>query len=121
MDKTFAETQGEAPFDWNKWLDMAIKSQPDAKDMDDKYWLSAQWTTCACGNQCAIIPRFEYDEEYGDFDKVKSAPMDSDLRRLGIRFHHEISRRNWIFAKDVLQQIEARSAILIAEELSKLS
>lgn len=105
MDKTYAETQNEAPFDWNK----ALANPPDyrSEEHDRLAEKAESWTTCACGNQCAIIPRFG------------ARPEDAILASLGLSFYDEVSNGEWEKSKETLQAIEARSAILIQQELAK--
>lgn len=122
MDRTYAETTGHAPFDWNKWLDAAI-ADPNSITKEEHAkvcGLSFKWVTCACGNQCAIIPRYETGVEPED-DPGPGMPEDPVLQSLGGDFHAEITYKGWGEAKRVLQDIEARSAILIQEELAKLN
>lgn len=95
----YALTQGEEVFDWNEFL-----TRP-RRDMTT--WMQAsmqarKWVTCACGNQCAIIPR----------DDIGS-PYDDELQTLGVRFTGLIGRWRRKDAWNVLQQIERRSAQLI--------
>lgn len=104
-DKTYSETVGEKPFDWWHALDHPQEFPPDY--LADK---AAEWTTCACGNQCAIIPR----TTYGD-------PIDQLLMWSGAKFYSDVENQHWEDAKLTLRRIEARSAILIAEELAKLN
>src|SRR6266853_2146737 len=108
MDKTFAETQGIAPFDWNKALDDVISVSPDNDTCNYLANKAESWVTCACGNQCAIIPR--YDDE--------GEPRDCDLADLGYKFYSSVGAKNFIKAKTILRDIEARSAILIKQELN---
>jgi len=111
-DKTYAETMGAAPFDWWKALD----NPPDLEPA--QHWVlmrrSADWVSCACGNQCAIIPRTNSPGMIG-------VPVDQELRQLGYDFHANICRGGWGSAKSILKEIEARSTILIQEELAKLN
>ena len=112
-DKTFAETQGEAPFDWWRAL-----NNPPALDSEEHMKLSdlaASWVTCACGNQCAIIPRAE-DETTG---RRRHAPLDPLLNTWGGDFLGAVSATDWGKAREILRAIESRSAILIAQELAK--
>lgn len=105
--KTYAEARNEKPFDWNEFLNQEEISYQDWRAALDK---AAEWTTCACGNQCDIIPR----EEDG-------TPMDLELMILGIDFVDEVSLRNKEGAKAVLASIEKRSAELIAEITQNLA
>jgi hypothetical protein len=120
--KRFSEDYRETPFDWNEFLN---KKKFKSTEIEDAYRIAAKWTTCACGNQCAIIPR-KYDGE----------PEDNILRELGIDFFMAIKRmeesKEWIYAVDpnesylkqlfeknrekaklILKKIERRSLILI--------
>lgn len=99
---TYAEAQGAKPFDW--WA--ALNDPPEAGSIEhgDLCDLSEEWVTCACGNQCDIIPR----------DNV-GAPYDYRLDILGRNFHGCVKVANWQSAKATLSKIEARSAELIAE------
>jgi len=98
--KTYAESRGEKPFDWNKALE-------NPSDYPSGYLseLSGSWVTCACGNQCDVILR---SEEEG-------CPEDPILCKLGVDFNNCIDSRFWNSAKQVLAQIEERSAFIINE------
>jgi hypothetical protein len=72
--------------------------------------LASKWTTCACGNQCDIIPR-----------TVDGRPIDATLTHLGILFPRTIEDGNYDGALSILDQIEARSAVLIKHELKDRS
>lgn len=110
MDKTYAEESGHAPFDWNSFLARAMS---DGVSADEHVRVSSYaqfWTTCACGNQCAIIPR-----------DSKGAPFDLDLMKLGADFAAYVGTACWNAATETLAKIEQRSAELIAIELAKLN
>jgi len=112
MDKTFAETQGKPAFDWIK----ALNNPPKACS-EEHIALAAMarsWVTCACGNQCAIIPR-------RNIDGVPGSPLDKDLRDLGVVFYTNVRMARWGEAKTTIIKIEARAEILIKEELAKLN
>lgn len=115
-DRTYAEVSGHAPFDWNKWLDAAIKKTPSEDECEAMVQKAGAWTTCACGNMCAIIPR-KGDPSYWQ----SGEPVDSALMSLGMWFYDCIKTKRWGRAKEVLAKIEARSTILIQEELAKLN
>lgn len=111
MDKTYAETQGQAPFDWNKELDELIAGKFITDQEHYAMRIRANsWVTCAVGNRCAIIPR----EYHG-------SPVDKVLWRMGDEFATEFANRRYESAKSLLTKIEARSAILIRQELAKLN
>lgn len=118
-DRTYAETTGRAPLDWNKWLDDAIEKTPDRDGLYDAVMRAREWTTCACGNQCAIIPRDEYGE-----------PLDEELAALGSAFYAclntasfdpELAPCKLCEAKTILGDIEARAAAVIKETLAQLN
>ena len=98
---TYAETKGEEPFDWNAYLN---KPRRTSGEILDAVRLSNYWITCACGNQCDVIPR--------NFDGI---PLDTELRILGRRFTSAIEYRAVKRAKLILAKIEARSKFLIDE------
>lgn len=106
--KTYCETKGEKPFDWNRELDSLIAGREltgwEHDNLSDK---ALEWTTCACGNQCSIIPR---DRE--------GMPLDTLLRGLGSEFFSYVENGSWQDAKIILNDIEARAAIVIAEILA---
>jgi hypothetical protein len=104
--KTYSEDQGKKAFDWNKAL--------SAKSISGKKWdkllkKAGDWVTCACGNQCAILPRYADGE-----------PKDQILSLLGgiDGFFGAIRNRDKENAIDLLAMIETRSEILI-RRLSK--
>lgn len=102
--KTYAEVSGEQPFDWNQWLDDAIKCDPDSISHAEAKDRAEDWTTCACGNQCADLPR-----------KSDGRPKDDNLMMLGLSFVDFITDGSWGLAKRTLAAIEARSSFLLAQ------
>lgn len=86
---------------------------------------SADWVSCAVGNQCTIIPR----------DLEDGQPLDERLSGLGIQFNKDIEVINETYnaydydklrfigalklANDTMEQIEERSLLLIMKELEK--
>lgn len=102
--KTYSEHAGKEPFNWRIAL-----SVPDISDYE---WAklstrSQSWTTCACGNQCYIIPR----------RTDNAAPIDKVLSLLGGNegFHGAIKDKNAKLALVFLDMIEKRSSELIQE------
>lgn len=98
---TFAQENNRA-FDWNAFL--------NKKNIEHYEWAYARikagsWVSCACGNQCSIIPRYGMDDE----------PKDIILSDLGGRkgFFGAIKQRNIPKAKIFLRLIEIRSNQLI--------
>jgi len=85
--------------DWVKELNN-VSTDADWKRLEK---FSQNWVTCACGNQCAIIPRL----------KANGEPKDDALRYLGIEFHGFIRNKDKHMAILYLQIIEERAAVLI--------
>lgn len=52
---------------------------------------------------------------------MRSAPADEYLHNCGSDFYTALNRHDYTQALDLLNEIEIRSAILIAEELAKLN
>lgn len=99
--KTYSETQGKAPINW--WD--RIERLDTAQDEEIRVWIgdASSWITCACGNQCDIIPR------------KNGEPVDGYLMNLGMEFYLRIARKEKPIATTVLKQIEQRSTQLINE------
>lgn len=72
--------------------------------------LASEWCTCACGNECVVIPRVT----------STGRPKDSILYHLGIDFSGDVNEQNSIRAKRTLQKIEDRSLYLIRQIYAKL-
>lgn len=98
--RTYAKSQGEADFDWRRFLDRKNKT-------DEEWWsaygLARSWVTCACGNQCDALPR-----DHGE-------PWDAKLAALGRLFACEIHACDAKRAKVTLGKIERRVAKLLKE------
>ncbi len=100
--KTYAQTRGDKSFNWNKFLNREYISESE--------WIKAEaragsWVTCACGNQCSIIPR-----------ETNGMPKDKTLSTLGGGdggFYSAIKNRDVESARHLLHMIELRSAFLI--------
>ncbi len=98
-NKTYSECKGRPMFDWNAALAKEEISVEEWMDMDTK---ASDWVTCACGNLCDIIPRYE-----------NGRPEDEELAMLGINFCSAIENLNKAYALETLALIEQRSATLI--------
>ena len=103
MDKkeTYSAFMHEDGFDWNEFLSLDYISDGQWRDAVE---LANDWVTCACGNQCATIPR-----------NKSGRPNDEKLMRLGAKFWEDISRREYGMAeaRTGLLAIENRSAYLM--------
>jgi len=108
--KTYAETKKKPKFNWYNFLNRAIKGKVTIPEIADAQDDAANWVTCACGNQCSILPRDEDGE-----------PWDEFLAELGSEFSYEIDDCNWEDALNILNKIEKRSALLINKEIKKMS
>ncbi len=98
-DQSYESRQNLA-FDWRAFLKQPFISVGEWEDAEA---LAGNWVTCACGNQCDIIPR----------QFPTGAPIDSQLAILGIKFQDAIKAGHSNHALQILDQIEARSIYLI--------
>ncbi len=117
---TYAESKKKKPFDWNAFLKQKSYTQGEVSNAGV---LAGNWVTCACGNQCDIIPRNE------DWD---GEPTDKKLAALGSKFCDNISfledaviygeniKTPQKKAKETLKKIEARSSQLIKIEIDRI-
>jgi hypothetical protein len=105
---TYSESVGQKPFDWNEFLNQGHISDLNWGQAMDR---AQRWTTCACGNQCSIIPRDELGK-----------PDDELLTTLGgdEGFYGAIRKKNVNEAKQFLAMIEIRSSYLIQERFDEV-
>ena len=101
----------DVPDDFNWWDALGVVSitlteiklrddyTPDWKTLID---YAADWVTCACGAQCANIPRFE-----------NGKPKDSLLKMYGKQFLIDVENENPTAAAYTLHNIEQRATALI--------
>ncbi len=102
---TYAEYRGHGKFNWNLWLEARINNEYISNEaLRSAAVLAGNWITCACGNQCSVIPR-----------GFHGMPLDIELRQFGQDFSRLIARQNWTNAVFVLKNIERRSAYLIKQ------
>ncbi len=90
------------PFDWLAFLERAIAKTASDEEIRNAVALGRSWVTCACGNQCASLPR----------DSI-GAPIDEALHRDGANFTYEVFNHQWPKAVETLKRIERRSAQLL--------
>lgn len=109
--KTYAESRGCEPFDWNLWLAKAARDGATEEEWSQATLASSRWVTCATGNQCTIIPRDE-----------KGQPKDAVAVILGggSGFDRAIMDRDIPRAQHLLRLIELHSAFLVECEVQKL-
>jgi hypothetical protein len=105
---TYSQKQGKTPFDWRAFLNQSEISDASAKWAESQ---AKEWVTCACGNQCDIIPR-----------TGSGAPRDAILNQLGgdEGFYAAVSKKDWAEAINFLDMIEVRSAYLIKKEIENI-
>lgn len=101
--KTYAEEEGVEPFNWHAFLELAIEDAITGQESLDAIDEAEDWVTCACGNQCALIPR---DPNHG-------SPLDEKLRELGVNFMLAIGSCDYQGAKIILTRIEQRSSEIL--------
>lgn len=104
--KTYAEANKRKPFNWERFLSRKNITEREWADAGE---LSSDWVTCACGNQCNIIPRYDNTNWYD------GAPKDAILMRLGAQFNGYIHTRNIPKAKRILRAIEKRAGLIIGK------
>lgn len=124
---TYSESKGKQPIDWNAFLNKEMKdvTWDEMGRMNDA---ADDWVTCACGNECDIIPRYKTQAQHG----MKGEPKDIVLMRLGVDFcqavnsmdnNHGLDLREYNQEKRraiyTLHQIEKRSAEIINEIKNK--
>lgn len=102
--KTYCQTKSRSKIDWNKTLDDLIAGKNTTRRISDIKELSNKWVTCACGNQCDVLPRWD-----------DGSPKDTELEDLGMEFCDNIFDENWKAARTTLNKIEKRSTLLINE------
>lgn len=73
---------------------------------EEDFARAMDWVTCACGEQDPAIPRGDLNE-----------PLDKDLFDLGDMFSTAIKNDAINHAESILQAIQARAAIVLAETL----
>lgn len=118
--KSYCETQQNETFDWNLFLQQKTINEQQHNDACKR---AMSWVTCACGQQCHIIPRLEKGDmiknEFGIKTEVQQhligCPVDDELQRLGSQFYTYIYNCMYKNAKQVLRLIEIRSNELITE------
>ncbi|WP_396190254.1 hypothetical protein [Flavobacterium sp.] len=94
---------GRNHFSW--WLAIKkIESEYNSIFHAQLIELSSSWVTCACGNQCSVIPRYK-----------KGEPRDTHLSQQGYNFFLAIQTQDWAWAKACLYLIEVRAIELIKE------
>ena len=101
--KSYSEVAGGISIDWWRELDRLEKKSIGGDDLHIRLnHLAASWVTCACGNQCEVIPRED------------GVPVDTELNTLGMKFYVDVRDMDISAARNTLEKIEKRSATLIA-------
>ncbi len=97
-------------FDWNTFLKKAVAGKVSESEIHTAEIRAADWVTCACGNQCAVLER---DDD--------GQPLDGLLESLGYKFMNNIDNGRFQEAQKTLEAIEKRSAVLIKQKVKELS
>lgn len=109
--KTYSEKYETAPIDWHDRIDRLDTML--AGEIIDSANAAASWITCACGNQCAAIPRAPDGE-----------PLDVELWGHGLEFANlwsDVIHTSACYSlyqkrlKACLARIEKRSTELLTE------
>ena len=107
-------------FNWNDFLAIKYDDITDDQTREARARASS-WVTCAVGDRCKDLPRAEHGSV---------RPADNDLRTLGLLFSNAVGgmhRQNLLrdeplfnyyqeTAQDILARIEARTALLLAQQ-----
>ena len=104
---TYTEKNNEEPFDWNAFLN---KKEITQEEWENASELSADWVTCACGNQCDLIPRYIKKNTVD----VGGRPNDDILSHWGLEFNDSIQCQEVELSIFFLAKIEQRSAYILA-------
>lgn len=105
----FMEALGFSKFDpsnwdWFKYLEASKKTQEKYhREAVDK---SESWVTCAVGQECKALPRY---------DGYTNAPADSKSRLLGLQFMQAIQGSDFEVALNLLHSIEKRTVELLSQ------
>ena len=89
-------------WDWYAYLNASKEIKENFSDKAED--LSGNWTTCACGQVCDVLPK--------NYDK---APTDYEANILGNDFCELIFSQDWENAKNTLDKIEARTIFLLQQ------
>lgn len=115
--KTYSETEQAGTFDWFEFL---TKDTFTPNEIEEAASKAGSWVTCACGNQCDVIPRNRWGEPC-DFDlKILGSDFAKALDNMNLNwFGHFFFETNRLWAITLLVAIEHRSAELIYEIKAK--
>lgn len=106
--KTFTEKKNRTPFDWRKAL-IEVK-QTQRETLANLRLKAGSWVTCACGNQCDIIPRLNSGE-----------PLNYKLSNLGSSFYSDVSMMGTPSINPNLFEVYRNHALRGLEEIETLS
>jgi len=96
---TYTEIKRGKVFDWHAFL---AKDTHDEDAWHEAVNLAGEWVTCACGGQCAALPR-----------TAGGAPEDEHLYELGCLFSTQIIAKLYSDARETLGDIEQRATLLL--------
>ena len=114
----YSVTQGKPYFDWNEFLSRDPKTITES-ELLAAHELACKWPTCACGNQCAAIPRYsDISVEHGNAT-LPGMPKDALLVDYGLVFPRTLESGyrcgDFSKAREVMARIEARSSQILHE------
>lgn len=101
LQTTYSEKLGRDPFNWNAFLN---DDNLSSIDWSDAVGRAGNWVTCACGNECSVIPRDDIGE-----------PLDGKLAHSGMKFFRAIKARSAELALHQLRDIEERVSYLLSQ------
>lgn len=108
---TYVEQRGEARFDWNDFLTRVEAGTVTEREWKDAFELASSWITCACGNECAVLPRSSHG--CPDDDRLYDLGCDfMDIIRDGYKENESLDI-TVLNGRECLRRIEARTAYLL--------
>jgi hypothetical protein len=112
--KTYTEIQGKAPFDWNAFLS---KESYTEEELLQAKGLSKEWVTCACGNLCNVIPRYDNGEPEDIMLVIRGASFHVCISMMYASLNNNVSKFYYHKEKAIftLHAIEQRSQQIINE------
>ena len=102
--KTYAETIGLDPIDWDACLQKIIDGEATEEELDIAIRLSGSWKTDPGANLSNDIPR-----------DIDGSPFDRKLISECLTFHTNVFFMDYFHARDTLARIKQRGAELLLE------
>jgi len=102
--KTYAETIGVSPIDWDACLQKLIDGEATQEELKIADQSSGSWETDPGANLSNAIPR-----------DIDGSPFDRKLISECLTFHTNVYFRDYFHARDTLARIKQRGAELLLE------